>query len=61
MIKCTDKFIPGDAVKVYDNDALCGCLAVRYGDVVRVNKKTVTVKLESGSNIRVKPENLNYD
>lgn len=49
-------FSSGDQIKWFPADSMFH----HYGDVIRVNKKTITVKVE-GVNIRVNPRELNFD
>jgi len=49
----------GDKVKVYDADSIIN--RVQYGTVVRVNKKSVSVILESCERVLVDHKDLNFD
>ena len=53
-------FQPGDQIKQYDEDSFF----IIYGDVVRINKKTITIEYESWYGKvqkRVCPSTLNWD
>lgn len=54
-------FSPGDQIKYYPEDSWM----VIYGDVVRVNQKTITISWEGNFGViyteRVDPRRLNYD
>lgn len=49
----------GDKVKVYDADSIIN--RVQYGTVVRVNKKSVSVILDSCERVLVDHKDLNFD
>ena len=51
-------FSAGDLIKWYPKDSFFHY----YGDVIRVNKKTITIRLEyTGEITRVSPSELNWD
>lgn len=54
----THHFSAGDQIKWFPKDSMFH----HYGDVVRVNKTTITIKCERMlSTVRVDPRELNFD
>lgn len=51
-------FKKGDNVKVYTDSIV---VPVEYGVIVKVNKNTVKVRLSSGAERLVNPNNINFD